>query len=93
MVSTYRNGSVALFQSGVFSSWIVNINATWVWCGMNVYTLWTDYPCTNGTTIRISNPLTANPVTPTDLFNAATYFGYMAIYANGTSVTYYLNGS
>ena len=78
--STYRNGSVALFKSGVFSSWIVNINATWIWCDKTVFNDWIDYPCTNGTTLRISKPLVAS-ATPTaaDKFKAATYFGYMEL--------------
>jgi hypothetical protein len=91
--SNYRNGSKAIFQNNKFSSWIVTPKSFWVWCSKvdNAAVDFVDYQCTNATTIRVSRPITGS--SDAINFKRATYFGYMEIFDNGTTKTFFLNGS
>ena len=92
--ANYRNGSVAVFTNGVFTSWTVAPDSYWVWCDKDdTPELYFDWVCTNGTTIRISEPIDAASIEPAIEFMRNTYFGYMEIFQNGTSKSFYLNGS
>ena len=91
--SNYRNGSIAVFQNNKFSSWIVAPKTFWVWCSKidNPAVDYVERQCTNGTTIRISREITGN--TDDVKYKRAIYFGYMEIFDNGTTKTFFLNGS
>ena len=69
----------------------------WIWCRTSPAQYWIDYICTNASTIRVSREVVAaaddGEYTPIELFRKNTDFLYMEIFANGTSNTFFRNGS
>lgn len=55
----FRNNSAVRFDNGKFKAWLRAPTSFWVWCDKSIGTGYTDYICTNSTTMRINNPLPA----------------------------------
>lgn len=91
-IANYKNQSSAIFTNGKFTSWITAPASIWVWCDKTDSTQYSELICTNATTLRFSKNIDES-ASDSERFRYHTYFSHMEIYPNGTSKSFYRNGS